>query len=98
MILVWRGENLPREEEPGADHGARATLSPLTVDRDDVFSALLHPGLDDGAELEHGEEARGLVVLEWEAGDTVGEPVDAVLVLDTQVEDLPQDQLEGTVT
>ena len=68
------------------------------MDCDDVFSALLHPGLDGGAELEHGEEAGGLVVLEWEAGDTVGEPVDAVLVLDTQVEDLPQDQLEGTVT
>ena len=55
---------------------------------DDVAWAPVHPGLDFRAEGEHGGEGGRLVVLEWETGDAVGEPIEAVLIFRAKVEHL----------
>jgi hypothetical protein len=53
---------------------------------DYVAGVLVHPGLDGRAEGEHGGEAGRLVVLEWEAGDAVWEPIHPIMIFSAKVE------------
>ncbi len=88
LELNSRVGHLPGEEEPGTDHRACPPFPALAVHGDDIAGALVHPGLDGRAEGEHGGEAWRLVVLEWEAGDPVGEPIEPVLIFRAKVKDL----------